>query len=245
MSSISTKNLPPNSDSEWQSFELGDEITTSIEQSWPGLIITLVLVAMVPTCLPVLYSLISSFGIGGFFLGIFANILIAICVFVIVVLASSVAVGIIVGSNWTLGENLGHRTAVVMFGGLSGFLGVSWMFLFIDITLFGPAVYATVCISIAMFFGCQGALIGSYRQGVWKRIDPDFKQRIQFEIRHILVLMVWTSLLLLMDRVIGGYQILIPLGIYSVLQLVFIMIDRPIYWYQLRRMRRKKKSQQP
>lgn len=127
------------------------------------------------------------------------------------------------------------RTAVAISGGLAGFLSTFWIvfaspinwtveelrFLIILTSLVGGAILA----------GQIGALWCASPKRKWNdlelSLDTDGRQ-FQFEIKHILILMIWISVVLGLDQLTGNANLLIATCFYVIVQAICITADRLI-----------------
>lgn len=223
----------------WGSFEKGTDIALGLEQAWSGVIYTLMFVLI---AIPLCYSL---FVLASQLVIVQPSDLIVFAVFslacsgigamVFPIVGSSIAIGMVVGVNWSFGDFMRQRTAVIIFGTLSGYLTTVWLLLMWgEFVLAGAFIASVAFVFSAMVAGYLGAILTTTRRGVWKRAEKE--KHFQFEIKHVLVLTFWICLLLTFDRLVGNYKVLSLFGLYAFTQMGVLFFDSWIRkWRKLAR----------
>lgn len=143
--------------------------------------------------------------------------------------SSVVAILTVAFANETFGSALNRRAAVAVFGGMTGFLSTFWWMLAISDLKFWLIGGCLVGLAVAM--GQIGALAWAGRSGLWEmmRASANSKPiRFQFQIRHLLVAMIWCSVILALDRFCSNHELVKFVGAYLVVQSVFVWLDQQL-----------------
>jgi hypothetical protein len=165
-------------------------------------------------------------GLAAFFGGVLALVSSVFAIFIIEIL------------NWSLGFVFSPRTGVILFGGLSGFGAAAALFfgidgsastVFDDLWLFRLPAIGIVA---AMVFGQIGGLWWPTLLGIpspkltanGKGLSP-----FQFQVRHLLVAMVWFGLIFAIDGLWESHGLLKLVAFYAVAQIVLLLAFRMFF----------------
>ena len=213
----------------------GEIIALALERCWVGIIYSTFVYLMIgPIALGVywLFTLPIPENVLLPFFGVCCAVIGAM---IIAMAASSIALGLVVGINWSFGDFFSARTAAVAFGSLSGFLATVWIGFnwFPNVPTQG-VMLSCLYVAGGMIVGYVGAIWIGLRREVWGGVRVD-DGGFQFQIKHVLVLMIWLSAMLTLDRFIGGHRIAALTGVYVVVQVAILMFDG--VWFAGRKQR--------